>query len=92
MLPRHSHVIPIVVLCLLAGWHNSVLADDGAVRLTWTSATDRYPDWSPDGSKIAFFSSRAGNYEIYTIDVENAGITPQEPATWGEIKAGFSSE
>jgi dipeptidyl aminopeptidase/acylaminoacyl peptidase len=26
------------------------------------------PDWSPDGSKIAFGSNRDGNYEIYVMD------------------------
>lgn len=30
------------------------------------------PSWSPDGAYIAFQSSSQGNFEIYTIDVENA--------------------
>jgi len=33
-----------------------VMNADGsnAVRLTYNDATDRYPGWSPDGSKIVF--------------------------------------
>jgi TolB protein len=30
------------------------------------------PDWSPDGSAIVFQSSRDGNFEIYTVSVEEA--------------------
>ena len=29
-----------------------------------------WPDWSPDGTKIAFSSTRDGNSEIYVMDVE----------------------
>ncbi len=32
-------------------------------------ASDTSPSWSPDGEKLAFISSRAGNWEIYSIDL-----------------------
>ncbi len=40
--------------------------------------TDRYPSWSPDGTKMAFGSKRDGNYEIYVIELdENLVTSPQ---------------
>ena len=40
------------------------------INLTNNAVLDGDPDWSPDGSKIAFESLRDGNYEIYVM---NAG-------------------
>jgi Tol biopolymer transport system component len=44
----------------------------GKTRLTNNPASDRYPDLSPDGKKIAFTSSRDGNSEIYTMDAADS--------------------
>ena len=38
-------------------------------NLTNNAATDVYPSWSPDGTKIAFGTNRDGNYEIYVMIV-----------------------
>jgi len=32
-------------------------------------ASDTSPSWSPDGKQLAFISSRAGNWEIYSVDL-----------------------
>ncbi|MFP4466164.1 MAG: TolB family protein, partial [Candidatus Goldiibacteriota bacterium] len=45
----------------------------GQVRLTNDAASDMYPDWSPDGSKIAFTSDRDGNDEIYVMNADGSG-------------------
>ena len=37
-------------------------------RLTNHSSADRYPKWSPDGTMIAFTSTRGGNSEIHVIE------------------------
>lgn len=37
-------------------------------NLTKTSASDSQPAWSPDGTKIAFSSSRDGNNQVYVMD------------------------
>ena len=37
-------------------------------NLTQASGIDEVGSWSPDGSKIVFFSNRDGNGEIYVID------------------------
>jgi Tol biopolymer transport system component len=36
-------------------------------RLTDDAARDRGPSWSPDGSRIAFYSDRGGHYDLWTI-------------------------
>ncbi len=38
------------------------------------SAADRYPVWSPDGSKIAWFSDASGEYQLHIRDQE--GLNP----------------
>lgn len=35
------------------------------------SVRDRYPDWSPDGTRIVFDSTRAGAQEIFILDVDD---------------------
>jgi Tol biopolymer transport system component len=48
----------------------------GLTRLTNNAADDRYPALSPDGTKIAFVSSRSTpSYEIYTMKVDGTNVT-----------------
>lgn len=37
---------------------------------------DRYPDWSPDGTRIVFDSNRTGTQEIFVVDAD-AGVPVQ---------------
>lgn len=42
-------------------------ADGSGLRqLTTDAFNDRFPEWAPDGSAIAFYSDRTGKYEIWT--------------------------
>jgi len=51
-------------------------ADSGGVtRLTNDPAAERFPSWSPDGKKIAFFSNRDGNGDIYIMNADGSGVT-----------------
>ena len=48
--------------------------------LTGTTASrERYPQMSPDGSKVAFFSDKTGSYQLYVTDA--AGKGPWEALT-----------
>lgn len=55
----------------------SVPAEKGPTRnLTRSSdAHDKWPSWSPDGSKIVFLSDRTGEEELYLVDQQGQ----QEP-------------
>ncbi len=41
-------------------------------RLTDDPEIDRFPSWSPDGSRIAFSTTRDGNSEIYLMDPDGS--------------------
>jgi len=44
-------------------------------RVTWSSATDASPTWSPDGTRIVFTSNRSGpNYQIYTMSPTGGNV------------------
>jgi Tol biopolymer transport system component len=47
----------------------------GPVNLTNNPAMDGHAVWSPDGTRIAFNSSRDGNVEIYLMDPDGANLT-----------------
>ncbi len=47
----------------------------GVTRLTTSIATDNGPTWSPDGSRIAFTSTRDGDNEIYLMNADGSGQT-----------------
>ncbi|MCI0710380.1 MAG: DUF5050 domain-containing protein [Chloroflexi bacterium] len=49
--------------------------DDDFENLTNTPGDDVMPDWSPDGSQIAFVSYRDGNAEVYVMDSDGENIT-----------------
>ncbi|PYT07007.1 MAG: hypothetical protein DMF60_08000, partial [Acidobacteria bacterium] len=53
-----------------------VMSVDGELaQLTDDPADDLSPDWSPDGSKIAFSSNRAGMQHIYVMNADGSSPT-----------------
>src|SRR3990170_6246104 len=42
----------------------------GQTNLTNDPATDYAPAWSPDGTKIAFYSDRDGNLDVYVMNAD----------------------
>ncbi len=51
-----------------------IIGTDGSDRIQLTSdiVMDRDPRWSPDGSRIAFFSHRGGSSEIWTVNSDGS--------------------
>ncbi|MDA1330472.1 MAG: S9 family peptidase [Chloroflexi bacterium] len=41
-----------------------------AHKLTTGLAQDSHPDWSPDGSQLAFFSNRTGARQLYVLSID----------------------
>jgi Tol biopolymer transport system component len=65
-------------------------ADGNATQFTSTPKHEGSPVWSPDGSKIAFFSNIEGAYDIYVKPVNGGGRAeplyknqlPKYPTDW----------
>jgi Tol biopolymer transport system component/serine/threonine protein kinase/tetratricopeptide (TPR) repeat protein len=49
-------------------------ADANPLRLTTEIAHDWHPDYSPDGTRIAFASNRDGATEIYVMQADGSGV------------------
>jgi Tol biopolymer transport system component len=47
------------------------------VRITTHPAYDDTPRWSPDGRTIAFTSTRSGNFDVWTVQVDVEEIRTQ---------------
>ena len=49
-----------------------VMSSSGGSRVQITSHPDYDdgPAWSPDGTTIAFVSTRSGNFDIWTVEVD----------------------
>ena len=68
----------------------SVAATGGQARqLTTNAAYDACPVWSPDGSKLAFASSREGSIDVYVMDAKGSepvrlttNSTNEMPMAW----------
>jgi YVTN family beta-propeller protein len=54
-----------------------LMSRDGrnARPLTDGGFADSHPTWSPDGTQLAFFSNRAGPWDIYTVRVADGMLT-----------------
>ena len=48
-------------------------------QLTSTSCLEDYPDLSPDGRTLLFFSDRSGEPGLYTVDVDGGAWQPLTP-------------
>ena len=51
----------------------------GLTRLTVTTATETFPSWSPDGSRLAFTSDRDGPLEIFVMTADGQSLLRLSP-------------
>jgi TolB protein len=61
-------------------------------QLTSDDADDAFPTFSPDGTKIAFCSTRAGNWDIYTMDADGRNVSQVTSSPMQEIHPSFSPD
>ncbi len=50
-------------------------------RLTDDAFRDRGPAWSPDGTRVAFYSDRSGGYDLWAIRPDGSGLVPLTSGT-----------
>ena len=61
-------------------------------QLTDNDWEDKYPTWSPDGSKIVFQSSRRGNWDLFEIGVDGANLNITFASPADEIEPRWSPD
>ena len=64
---------------------HSLEVSDGA-----TDLQTYYPSWSPDGTKLAFYSGRDGDGNIYSINVDGSGLEQLTDADGVDLPYGWS--
>jgi dipeptidyl aminopeptidase/acylaminoacyl peptidase len=62
------------------------LQGEGAKRMTFDPAIDAMPVWSPDGTRVAFSSSRKKTFDLYLKNTDGAQEETAIEATPGEDK------
>jgi TolB protein len=50
------------------------------------------PTWSPDGTRIAFSSSRDGNYDIYVMNANGGDVKQMTDTAWSEAEPAWSPD
>lgn len=67
-------------------------------RLTFNQVIDAHPDWSPDGSKIAFGSFRdinvkpTGTADIYVMNADGTGLKQMTSSPWEDNDPEWSPD
>ena len=64
----------------------------GLVYLTNNSVEDTDPAWSPDGTRIAFTSTRDGPHAIYVMNENGSNVNRLTPVTWDSFRPAWSPD
>ena len=62
------------------------------VRLTNNNAMDCEPVWSPDGSRVAFWSNRDGGKKIYVMDADGSNVKRLTNNQADDVNPGWSPD
>jgi Tol biopolymer transport system component len=54
----------------------------GVTQLTFGNHSDIAPKWSPEGSRIAFYSSRTGTERLYVMNPDGTEQVPLTPSSY----------
>jgi Tol biopolymer transport system component len=61
-------------------------------QLTSDDSDDAFPVFSPDGQRVAFCSTRSGNWDIYVMDVDGKNTIQVTSSPMQEIHPSFSPD
>ncbi len=62
------------------------------INLSNHPADDRYPSWSPDGSRVLFHSDRNGNQDIFVMQANGALQTPLTSHAADDFQPAWASD
>ena len=74
------------------GWAQAGLVVREPVQLTRYSGSDMEPAWSPDGTRIAYTSTRDGNDEIYVMDADGSNPVQLTQPRYSDNRAAWSPD
>jgi len=60
--------------------------------VTSIASTATSPSWAPDGGRLAFASSKRGQYEIYVTDVDGKGLKRLTSSAAEDIDPAWSPD
>ena len=65
---------------------------DNLLNLTNNTANDQHPDWSPDGSQIAFMSNQSGTENIWVMNADGSVPTQIGPTSTSSGRPDWSPD
>lgn len=75
-------------------WEIYLISASGGIPSNLTDAVsdDSFPQWSPDGTTIAFHSNRSNQFDLYTIEIESKTVERLTSAPVGDFAPTWSPD